>query len=147
MENNKKTLWTVGLIALKKNRLLLAYSNNKKAWYLPGGKVDPGEMPQQAIRREIQEELNIDLDPLGLQFHCHISAPAYGEQNNVIMEQDCYLYDLQEAPTPSAEIGDVRYFSLEEYVKEPVQVPGVLIAFAKLAYDKLIENGMAEDYY
>jgi len=37
------TLITAGLIVIKDKQLLLAFSNNKQAFYLPGGKADPGE--------------------------------------------------------------------------------------------------------
>ena len=85
------TLLTAGLLIIKERRLLLAYSTNKQCFYLPGGKVDAGETPEQALCREIREELNIDLIPTDLSYFTHISAPAYGETPGIIMEQDCYF--------------------------------------------------------
>ncbi|MCC9044146.1 GNAT family N-acetyltransferase [Myroides sp. M-43] len=130
VEQNWKNLDTAGLVIVDKGKLLLAYSNNKKAWYLPGGKIDKGEDSQAALIREVEEELSVSLDPNRLAYLCHITAPAYGEKLNIMMQQDCYIYQLNgEAIKATSEIGDVRYFSLEEYRKEEIQVPGVLMMY------------------
>lgn len=122
-------LHTAGLIALREGKLLLAYSNHKKAWYLPGGKIDSGETPREALCREIGEELNMSLDPHLLQYVGRITAPAWGELPHVLMEQDCFRYDLEEPVRPGGEIGGLRYFDRAEYGQEPAQVPGVLQVF------------------
>lgn len=31
-------------------------------WELPGGKVEPGELPRDALRREIREELGVEIE-------------------------------------------------------------------------------------
>lgn len=131
-------LHTAGLVVLKDGKLLLAFSKNKKAWYLPGGKIDAGETALQAIIREIKEELNVALNSKKLILYKHITAAAYGEHNNIQMEQDCFMYNLTEKITPANEIGEVRYFDLETYLQEPAQVPGVLMLFKCLEKDGII---------
>ncbi len=131
-------LATAGLLVIKDRKLLLAWSRNKQCFYLPGGKVDPGETAVEALCREIEEELNSKLVSGDLLFYTHISAPAYGENNGMIMEQDCFLLKKDIHPTPAAEIGELRYFSLETYLKEKKQAPGAVMILEKLKEAGLI---------
>lgn len=42
------------------DRLLLVQPSYKQHWDIPGGIVEPGELPRQAAKREVKEELGID---------------------------------------------------------------------------------------
>ena len=132
-------LTTAGLVAIRDRKLLLAYSNNKRAFYLPGGKTDPGETTRAALVREVREELNLDIEPDTLQFYTHIQAAAFGEHPELIMHQDCFLHELESEPVPAAEIGDLQWFDTAGYGSQPAQVPGVVMVMDRLRADNLID--------
>jgi len=52
-----------GLIRDDRGRVLLCELTYKSDWDLPGGVVDPHEPPWAALRREVREELGLDLPP------------------------------------------------------------------------------------
>jgi 8-oxo-dGTP pyrophosphatase MutT (NUDIX family) len=132
-------LLTAGLLIIQNRKLLLAFSKNKQCFYLPGGKIDDGETAANALCREIAEELNIDLDEKEMQYYTHISAPAYGEQDGIIMEQDCFLINKTVEPVAAAEIGELKYFSLNEYLNETNKAPGAVMVLKQLKSENMVD--------
>ena len=64
MENQKKTVYVVAAIIRKGNQVLATqrgYGSYKDWWEFPGGKIEAGETPEQALIREIREELAADI--------------------------------------------------------------------------------------
>ncbi|MDB5956934.1 CoA pyrophosphatase [Ramlibacter sp.] len=48
--------------ALVLTRRALTLNNHAGQWALPGGRIDPGETPEQAALRELQEEVGLPVD-------------------------------------------------------------------------------------
>jgi 8-oxo-dGTP pyrophosphatase MutT (NUDIX family) len=132
-------LATAGLLIIKERKLLLAFSINKACFYLPGGKIDTGETAEEGLCREIEEELNVQLHPRELSYYCHITAPAYGETKGIIMEQDCFFINKIINPVAAAEIGDLKYFSRDEYLQQENKAPGAIMILEKLKKDNLVD--------
>ena len=130
---------TAGLLVIQNRKLLLAYSKNKQCFYLPGGKIDEGETAATALCREIAEEMKVSIEESELNYYTHISAPAYGEMNGTIMEQECFLLNKKISPAASAEIGELRFFSLEEYLLETNKAPGAVMILQQLKSGGLID--------
>lgn len=131
-------LITAGLVIIRDRKLLLAFSKNKKAWYLPGGKVADGESTKEALVREIHEEMEVTLKTEALLFYTHITAPAFGEDPAMIMKQDCFLYEFVETPKANAEISALKFFDQNSY-KAEIQVPGVVLLMKKLIAEDLMD--------
>jgi 8-oxo-dGTP diphosphatase len=52
-----------GLIRDPAGRWLIVRPVGGRHWQLPGGRIDRGEAPTEACRRELREELGVDLEP------------------------------------------------------------------------------------
>ena len=64
MNNQKKNIHVVAALIRKDDEVFgtqRGYGNYKDWWEFPGGKVETGETPEQALAREIREELAVDI--------------------------------------------------------------------------------------
>lgn len=65
------------------------YGEYKDGWEFPGGKIEPGETPEEAIVREIMEELDADIEPVKLIDTVEYDYPGFH------LSMDCYLCRLK----------------------------------------------------
>jgi len=54
------------LVVDDRGRLLLLHRTDNRCWGPPGGAVEPGEVVEQAARRELQEETGLEAGELSL---------------------------------------------------------------------------------
>ena len=124
----------VGLVHVEAGRLLVVRSRNKKAFYLPGGKIEPDETPVEALRREVSEELGVEArDPAELKRYV---APAYGEGEGAIVDMTCFTAQLLGTPRPTGEIAELTWVTRDEYRAHAETAPAIHDVL-----DDLVESG------
>ncbi|MFT3939514.1 (deoxy)nucleoside triphosphate pyrophosphohydrolase [Rhodopseudomonas sp.] len=108
------------------NRVLIAQRPKHKQlgglWEFPGGKLDPGERPEAALIRELDEELGITvkeacLAPLTFASHAyedfHLLMPLYV----------CRRWEGLAMPREGQELAWVRANKLRDYPMPPADLP------------------------
>ena len=64
------------------------YGEWKDYWEFPGGKIEPGETPQEALRREIREELDTEISVGEKLMTVEYDYPAFH------LSMDCFLCEV-----------------------------------------------------
>lgn len=116
-------------IEIKDNRILLTRSYGKDKYYIPGGKRELGETDEQALMREISEELSVMIDKSSLKFIGTFKAQAHGQPEGIFVKMTCYSGGYIGELKASSEIEAIRWFSYSDRS----QVVGV----DKLIFDHL----------
>ncbi|MBV1839834.1 NUDIX hydrolase [Photobacterium ganghwense] len=98
-------------IIIQDGKLLTVRSKGKTLFYLPGGKREPGESDEQALIREIREELSVELLPDSIRYADTFVGPADGKADDVSVQLTCYFADFSGELKPDAEIEELRYLS------------------------------------
>lgn len=87
---------------------LLVRKRGTQAFMQPGGKIDAGEQPAEALARELHEELNLHIDPSAAIYLGHFSAPAANEPGFTV-QAELFQVHIDVQVTPAAEIEEVRW--------------------------------------
>ncbi|WP_053123454.1 NUDIX domain-containing protein [Pseudomonas sp. P1.31] len=87
-------------------RTLLVRKRGTTAFMQPGGKIEAHELPVHALARELEEELDLQIDPAQATFLGQFSAPAANEPGCVV-QADIFQLTINADVSPAAEIEEV----------------------------------------
>jgi 8-oxo-dGTP pyrophosphatase MutT (NUDIX family) len=116
---------TVALVHIRDSRVLLVRSRGRDAFYLPGGKHEPGETDEVALAREVGEEIGCVLRPSTVRPYGVFEGQAHGEPAGTTVRMSCYFGEFTGEPAARSEIVECGYFSHAEYVAMPETAPAV----------------------
>ena len=93
-----KTIHVVAAIIREGEKLFATqrgYGEYKDKWVFPGGKVEENETPEDALIREIKEELDADITVSGFLTTVEYDYPEFH------LSMDCFLAELKEGSSLS----------------------------------------------
>ena len=100
------------IIRNSEGKILIAKRNIKKSqgglWEFPGGKIEPSETPQEALVREIQEELDVKIEVGDLIDTIEYDYPSFH------LSMDCFWCIVTDGEITLKEAEDARWLSKDE---------------------------------
>lgn len=106
-----KEIKVVAAIIQKENKILATkrgYGEFINMWEFPGGKIEPGETKEQALVREIKEELNIEINVDKFAIDIEYQYP------NFYLFMSCFMCSIKEGSIELLEHNDGKWITKEE---------------------------------
>ena len=89
--------------------ILLTQRNDVPIWVIPGGHIEGNETPEQGVRREIHEELGLDIINLN-----HMSTYYFDQKKYCKYVYIAELKDLKQNISQNNEVKSYDWFSLDK---------------------------------
>ncbi|MFI1201124.1 GNAT family N-acetyltransferase [Streptomyces sp. NPDC020883] len=107
-------LRSVSWLHVRDGRLLSVRTRGNDTFYLPGGKYEPGETANQALSRELSEELGLRIAAEELSEAFVVHDVAHGK-NGRRLHMTCFTGGPQDIePAPGREIAEYAWFDRAE---------------------------------
>lgn len=115
-----KTIKVVAAIIKKDNQILIAQRLTGEfagQWEFPGGKIEEGELPEEALKREMMEEMELEIS-----IDEYLMTAEY-DYPNFHLSMDCYICSLKTDDIQLHVHSAIQWISLNENIKNINWIP------------------------
>ena len=124
-------------VCVRDRRVLVVRATDSDAFYLPGGKPEPGETYAEAAAREVEEEVGLTVDPADLTLFTEIVAPAHNRPPGTEVRLICFAGGKADGePAPANEIAELAWFASAQAART---APAIQLLIAELITADLID--------
>ena|SRR3989344_3201730 len=108
-----------GAIIIKDKKSLIVRPKGKAHFLTPGGKYEAGENAQDCLKRELMEELQVELISC-THYKDYYFEKAQGKEVPIYL--DLYRVEIKGDPNASSEIEEMQWMSKEDFENETFNV-------------------------
>lgn len=112
MKKEPKIRTRIAGVVIRDNKLLLLKGKGYEYFWTPGGKVDGKESNEECLRRELKEEIGVNLFVMKL-FKKYDGVSFFNP--DIKQKQVVYLIEIDGEIKPNKEIEDYIWMSKEDY--------------------------------
>lgn len=111
--NKHADIHKAGGVIIRDRKFLVTRSAGKDIFIAPGGKLEAGEIAEEALAREMMEEVQVKIDVSTLEPLGTFRAQAAGK-DNMTLEMDVFIiHDFEGEISPSSEVEEIMWVNTE----------------------------------
>ncbi|TRB01609.1 MULTISPECIES: NUDIX domain-containing protein [Rhizobium/Agrobacterium group] len=118
-EAKREIIIAAAVLLNERRQMLVVRKRGTTQFMQPGGKIDPGETPEQALRRELAEEIGLTLPDHAVHYEGVFREEAANEPGADVVAH-AFTARLHTEVLPQAEIEEVRWLDLDTTPDLPI---------------------------
>lgn len=108
-------------IIIKDKELLMCKKYNEPHFIMPGGRVEDNENDQETLKRELKEELNINL--ISAKEFKTWEAPHFKDKNKII-KMKTFFVEIDGEPQATGEVDEIKWIDTS-YKQQGLKVASI----------------------
>jgi 8-oxo-dGTP diphosphatase len=126
----------VGAIIIKDKKLLLVSGENQNIRWTPGGRFGDDETPEQALERELDEELGVKVKTAR-----YFTTSDYTDSKTGIKAKShFYFVDIEGELKPASEIDEIHWYSKEDFTNKEIKAASATVS--SVVVPMLVDKGL-----